>query len=356
MQDLKETTTPRYKIEYDPKLTEEVVSQELKNLESEGKMRMPDAFRRETDPIYDQYPLSDRDDIGFEEAFHSVYKRFFMLLGFDDLIKEALSGYPIIDEKVAEVIVRKTRLITEGAGEKEQIIFTYGQEEEANLSQRKIEDKERGTLSCISLSVNPERFFDKEALKRFLCHELMHVADMLDPEFHYEITKLGVNPSEECIIKNHYSLIWDIYIDQRLVKSERLDPKAKEERRQEFDSMYRSLPDDERISIFEGLWSKERLTNKEILACAKDPARLLDYQASLTEEQIEKRKTEKKKKIHLPGMLCPLCKFPTHHWIKEESILKEVIEQIKKDAPTWDPEDGLCMRCDEVYRAIVGKW
>lgn len=346
MPDVKETETnektePRYKIEYDPKLTEEIVSQEIKNLESEGKMRMPDAFRAATDPIYDQYPLADRDDIGFEDAFRDVYKKFFKILGYDDILRSALSEYPVIDEHVGQIVVK----------------ICYAEEkEEANLLKTKIEDPERGSLSMVSLQVTSGRFADKEALALFLRHELMHVTDMLDPEFSYEITKLGINPSEECTIKNHYALIWDIYIDQRLVRSERLDPSYKEKRKEEFDSTYRSLPFDERISIFEGLWQVERLTNPEILACAKDPARLLEYRAALSPEEIERQKTEKKKKIHLPGMICPLCKFPTHKWKEEESLLKEVIEEVSKDAPGWDPSDGLCERCDEVYRAIVGKW
>lgn len=344
MQDVKEAkeiTKPRYKIEYDPKLTEEIVSQELKRLEIEGEMRAPDEFRRMCDPIYDKYPLSDRDDVDFEDAFRGIYRRFFKTLGYEDIVLSALAEYPVIDEHVGEILVK----------------VCYAEEkEEANLLKTKIEDPDRGPLSTVSISLTSARFLEKEELKTFLRHELMHVADMLDPEFCYEITKLGINPSEECIIKNHYSLIWDIYIDQRLSKSERLSPEAKDKRRTEFDSMYRSLPEEERISIFEGLWLKEKLTNPQILDCAKDPAKLLDYRASLSPEQIEKEKQEKKKKIHLPGMICPLCKFPTHHWKEEESLLKEVIEQVKKDAPHWDPQDGLCERCDEVYRAIVGKW
>lgn len=344
MQDVKEAkeiTKPRYKIEYDPKLTEEIVSQELKRLEMEGEMRIPDEFRRMCDPIYDKYPLSDRDDIGFEEAFRDVYRRFFKILGYEDIILSALIEYPVIDEHVGEIVIRAV----------------YAEEkEEANLAKRKIEDKERGELAVVNLQITSVHFSDREELKRFLRHELMHVTDMLDPLFCYDSNPLGVTPSEECIIKNHYSLIWDMHIDARLVRSERLISEAKDKRRSEFDLMYRSLPEDERISIFEGLWQAGKLTHPEILACAKDPVKLLDFRASLSPEQIEKEKQEKKKKIHLPGMICPLCKFPTHNWIEEESILKEVIEQVSKDAPTWDPQDGLCQRCDEVYRAIVGKW
>ncbi len=383
MQDVKEAkeiTRPRYKIEFDPKLTEEIVSQGIKDLEQEGSMRIPDAFRAACDPIYDQYPIADRDDIGFEDAFRGIYMRFFKILGYEEIVLSALAEYPVIDEHVGEIVVKVCYAV---------------EKEEANLAKRKIEDPERGELSVVILQITSPRFFEKEGLKIFLRHELMHVTDMLDPVFCYDNNPLGVTPSEECIVKNHYSLIWDIYIDQRLDKAgiqnteyriQKSDVGAdpcvcpqvgadlvsarssdvatapaqeselKEKRRQEFDQTYRSIPEDDRISIFEGLWQAEALTHPKILACAKNPTGLLEYRASLSPEQIERQKQEKKKKIHLPGMLCPLCKFPTHHWKEEESILKEVIEKVKEDAPHWDPSDGLCERCDEVYRAIVGKW
>lgn len=341
MPDVKESTTPRYKIEYDPRLTEEIVSQGIKNLEQEGNMRIPDQFREACDPIYDQYPIADRDDIGFEDAFRGIYLRFFKILGYEEIVRSALSEYPVIDEKVGEIVVKVCYAV---------------EKEEANLAKRKIEDPERGELSVVILQITSPRFFEKEGLKIFLRHELMHVTDILDPVFCYDNNPLGVTPSEECIVKNHYGLIWDIYIDQRLVRSERLNPQIKDERRAEFDTTYRSIQEDDRISIFEGLWQVEGLTHPQILACAKNPTGLLEYRAALSPEQIERQKQDKKKKIHLPGMLCPLCKFPTHRWKEEESILKEVVEKIKEDAPNWDPSDGICERCDEVYRAILGKW
>lgn len=345
MPDVKEktdqSTVPGYKIEYDPRLTEEVVSKKIKDLEQEGNMRIPDSFRAACDPIYDKYPIADRDDIDFEDAFRGIYLRFFKILGYEDIVQSALSEYPVIDEKVGEIIVKVCYAV---------------EKEEANLAKRKIEDPERGELAVIILQITSPRFFEKEGLKIFLRHELMHVTDILDPVFCYDNNPLGVTPSEECIIKNHYALIWDIYIDQRLVKSERVNPQIKDERRAEFDTTYRSIQEDDRISIFEGLWQIEGLTHPQILACAKNPTGLLEYRAALSPEQIARQKQDKKKKIHLPGMLCPLCKFPTHRWKEEESILKEVIEKIKEDAPNWDPSDGICERCDEVYRAILGKW
>ncbi len=348
MQDVKEAkeiTSPRYKIEYDPRLTEEVVSQGIKNLEQEGNMRIPDSFREACDPIYDQYPIADRDDIGFEDAFRGIYLKFFKILGYEEIVRSSLAEYPVIDEHVGEIIVKVCYAV---------------EKEEANLAKRKIEDPERGELSVVVLQITAPRFFEKEGLKIFLRHELMHVTDMLDPLFCYDSNPLGVTPSEECIIRNHYGLLWDIYIDQRLAKKDvGADPcvcPLKDARRAEFDQTYRSIPEDDRISIFEGLWQAQVLTHPQILACAKNPTGLLEYRAALSPEQIERQKQEKKKKIHLPGMLCPLCKFPTHRWKEEESILKEVVEKIKEDAPNWDPSDGICERCDEVYRAILGKW
>ncbi len=47
-------------------------------------------------------------------------------------------------------------------------------------------------------------------------HELMHVADLLDPSFHYERRRPGTLLSDEEIVRRRFAILWGIYVDGRL--------------------------------------------------------------------------------------------------------------------------------------------
>lgn len=78
---------------------------------------------------------------------------------------------------------------------------------------------------------------------------------------------------------------------------------------------------------------------------ANNPVELLEKSISPDAELM--------KNINIPGSLCPMCKFPTYHWVKElnpeSENDKKVIDKIRVDFPAWEPAEGGCGRCMELY-------
>lgn len=334
-----EVPTDTITIICDPKLTEGVVQLLLRQREQAGEMSLSKEYHRMSEEIYDRYPISERNDPTFDEEFETLNYKFFERRGFLDLIREALNEYPVIGEKVGEVVIKKTYIRDKA---------------EANLAGRIISDDERGELKVINLTLSVDLFEDLPYLRKFLRHELMHVIDMLDESFGYEDTKLGESPAEELIIYRRYGAIWDTYINSRLIKMGKETTSDKDGCRIEFEGCYGGLPPKERLGCFEGIWQTERLTHRQILEMTRDVEKLREIAVAVSDEAMDE--ASKKKRVHLPGSICPMCRFPTHHWVDGEAIDKEVIDLILKDLPNWNPADGACERCVEVYKLRAGKW
>jgi hypothetical protein len=62
-----------------------------------------------------------------------------------------------------------------------------------------------------------------------LRHELMHVADMLDPAFGYErsLPTSDDGPSADNIVRDRYRVLWDVTIDGRLARAGLAHPDAR---------------------------------------------------------------------------------------------------------------------------------
>lgn len=300
------------RIQYDPSLIEEVISREVKRKEEEGDLSLFQEYRASADPIYEKFPPNAR-----EAEFEKLHRRLFLKWGFGEVLKKALKEHPEL-EGVEEIFVGKA--VTRG-------------EEGANVSR----DRRR-----VGIRVRPERFFDPQGLLRHLRHELQHVADMLDPAFGspFEEGFPATSPAEANLIRDRYRMIWAITIDGRLEQRGKEPGASKEERRREFEALYQKIPYAQRLAIFESLWGTGRLTHGEILAMAKDPAGLVKRVGEATVES-------QPSKLKFPGSLCPLCRFPTSSWAEE--LDEGVTEKIRRDFPEWDPEEGACERCIEVY-------
>ncbi|MDP6560669.1 MAG: hypothetical protein QF619_11230, partial [Candidatus Binatia bacterium] len=194
----------------------------------------------------------------------------------------------------------------------------------------------------------PTLFLDLLGLRRMLRHELMHISDMLDEAFLYQDERIGSSPHEEAFIIDRYRVIWDIYIDSRLLRADRETVSGREGRLWEFDRVYRKISSSERSAAFEVLWEMEKMDHPWILRLAKDPTRVQD----LAEKGFEEGETKgERKRVLLPGFPCPLCNFPTYVWT--EDFGEELCEAVRGDYPKWGLEEGICERCADLYRFRV---
>ncbi len=319
------------RIEYDPKLAEAVVMLEISRRETEGDLSLQKEYHSVGDTFYD-LPVEER-----EEEFEKLHNSLFLKLGYEGVIKDALKEFPSLEEKVDYINISKS---------------DFG--EEANLMKKGLDDT--SALHRIRIKIRPEMFLDHPQLRKVLRHELMHIMDILDDTYGYETKIDAANPTEETFIRDKYRIIWDIYIDSRLAKEGKETVIDKDKKFLEFSSLYQKFPYSQRVAVFEGLWATERMTHREILDMARDPVKLVEKAEMVSGTEI----MEKKKKMHLPGALCPMCRFPTFYWVEElkpdDEKDKKIMDAIKEDFPGWEPEEGACERCAEIYKMRAGVW
>src|SRR3989337_2087374 len=193
-----------------------------------------------------------------------------------------------------------------------------------------------------------EIFDEFPELEKWVRHELMHGSDMLSESYGYRDERLGGNPMEESIVKERYCTFWDIFVDSRLIRKGKETLSDKEGRYREFESLYKKIPDEVKIAIFDVLWQDENLTHDKILGLAKDVNEVIKIS-----EGLPIKHTLKKKKTILPGAQCPLCKFRTYSWVENIDQDSYLVNAIKKDFPGWEPEDGVCGQCIEAYKVRI---
>ena len=311
---------------YDPSLLDEVVLREIRQREEKGDLRPLKEYHALVDPIYEKKLPSPV----LETEFEKIHRKFFVDLGFEKVIEDALLEFPEL-EAIEEIFVKKAM---------------RDREEWADLGQGR---------KRIGIRIRQVHFEDTQDLLRYLRHEFRHVADMVDESFGHPCNEEGFptdsSPAEIALIKDRYHTIWDIYVDGRLNRQGKETILDQEGYSRRFEAFYRGVPLSQLNAAFEALWGAERLTHAEILEMAKDPGKVLERGKAGWQSQ------RKQRRAFFPGSLCPLCRFPTFHWADDlDKLPKEAMESLKKDFPTWEPEEGACDRCIETYRVRAGIW
>jgi hypothetical protein len=210
----------------------------------------PDAriLHQERDPLY-----SIADPEAREAAFARLHTRWFERLGLARPLRQALAERPEVDGGCDRGIV--ARAVAARAEVADLLVAPPGR---PTLLLR---------LTAATLGA-PERALT------LLRHELLHVADMLDPDFGYEPHLLGVEdarrPDPACA--DRYRVLWDTYVDGRLVRAGCAPPARRSERRREFMRAFPTLgPGAE--TAFERFFDSGRRTHADLVAFASAAAR-----------------------------------------------------------------------------------
>ena len=137
-----------------------------------------------------------------EERFRTLHRRWFVRLGLGRGIEQAVAerlGHVdrVRDGRVVPAIARR--------------------EEGADLVDRVVPDS-ASPEPLLVIRLRPATLLDPPAVRTLLRHELMHVADMLDPAFGYEraLPPSEEGPSADNIVRDRYRVVWDVTIDGRL--------------------------------------------------------------------------------------------------------------------------------------------
>lgn len=291
----------RLEPEFAPRLVEAGVLERIRGHAHER------AFRAERDAVYDIADPEPR-----EVAFEALHACWFEQLALDRPFREEIAEHPGVAEACGRWLVADAR----GA-----------REEAADLL---VGPAGRPTLL---VRVLPATVAAGERLRPMLRRELLHVADMLDPGFGYEavLPAGATGGARERSIRDNYRVLWDAYVDGRLVRLGVLPATVRGERMREFGRAFPYLGP-RADAAFEQFFGGRRLTHAVLMAfAAGGPA-------------------------GAPLPRCRLCDLPTRDFEPAPGALPHQVQAaIRRDFPSWWPADGLCRRCAELYasRAAV---
>ncbi len=304
-------------VSYDAWLIEEAVFKATRGLPAEDRR----AYDR---PRVRVYEISDPDER--ETQFRRLNEEWFRRLGLHKTLERAVLERPGLAARLA------TCLVIPAASRKEELADLW------DASGR--QGSEAGGAwsgpcdGALVIRLRPESFLNADELLGFLRHELMHVADMLDPAFQYEpdLPASHAGPSHDNILRDRYRVLWDATIDGRLCRAGLLTARTREIRLLEFARTFPNLgpQTEEEFSR----WFEDPCPNHhEMIAFVLAPG-----PAGTPSRQRDAR--------------CPLCLFPVAELDADpERLSAAARREIQIHHPDWCIEDGLCSQCADLYEA-----
>jgi len=265
-------------------------------------------FNRERERLYDILDPDERNT-----AFFRFHIGWFREWGLEARLTRPLEEFPLLPRALTVLAFRKSRRKNEDGAE--------------------LYVNETGERSGV-VALRPERLTDGAGVGAFLRHELMHLQDMVDPAFGYlpELPVSGQFVSQHTLARERYRSFWDVTIDGRLSRKSRELAATKAQRWAEFNAGFAFWPESRRQQVFEALWTASVPTHQMLVDLACEPGQ--------AQADVGPR----------PGAPCPLCGFPTFAWATAASLSADTVGMIRSEFPHWNPDEGACARCSEIYR------
>ena len=290
-------------INFDPTFIEETVFLLIRTKQGDNLYKN---FFDEKDTIYQQDTSGDERD----NAFKQFYKGYFFSLGLEDFFRNICQDFPHLYTPGIRVVVKRVW----------------------NRKQEEAELYVQPHQKTVYLGILAHRMMDLTFLESFLRHELMRISDMLGSDFQYSPHPVlgGKNEIENSLIRERFRLLWDFYIDARLRGKGFKTIRAYEEQKKEFERKFFFLAPLEREEILRKIQGRESLTQMDLLNWAGDFRSI--------------------KVLGEGGLRCPLCDFTSFNSIKRwgaETL--PVVREIQKDYPHWEPSQGACPQCFDLY-------
>lgn len=271
-------------------------------------------YHRQREEIYAHDDAEARDD-----AFRAFHRRWFLDLGLQAPIEEALAEVPGV-----------------GAGADRCCVSAAARaaQEGAELYVSRTEGAEQ---RVVAVRLLPETLVTRSRLRWLLRRELLHVADMLDPAFGYEprLPASSAGPVHDELVRARYGVLWSTTVLGRLARRGQAPEGTESAARERFLSafaMLGTLAHD----LFVWLFHAERPRHAELVALASEPLAALE----MTPEEGRADR-------------CPLCGFPSAVGPSSD-LEREVVALLRREKPRWRPEQGLCPRCADLYRVRAG--
>ena len=303
---------PHFVLEYEPDLVEAALLRALQNHPEER------VFRQQRDPLYEI-----EDPEAREAGFRALHVAWFARLGLGQVMHQALRERALILRHALGCKVTRARSARDEGAE----LFVAAPGEGVPTGERR----------RVVLRLRPERLAAAASLLDFLRHELLHIADMLDPAFGYQpaLPPLDTGPTHERLLRERYRVLWDSRIDGRLVRLGWAPPALRDHRLREFATTFPMLGD-RAAEALAGFFDGDVATHAELVRFACAPETFLGRRSGPPHQ----------------GERCPLCRFPTHAFEPQPAQLaRQVLDGIRANFPAWEPIRGICQQCADMYRA-----
>lgn len=238
------------RIDFDSNLVEKTVF-----LFSRRNSRLERDIHAAVDPVYLQKDGPERD-----REFRRIYGAFFSKLDLGGVIREVLAEYPLIQERVDRCLIVEAQ---------------RRRDESSELLVRQPTDDGASPARTLLIQVCPQSLLDPERTAGPMRRELLHVSDMLDAAFGYDRQDLEGQSAEQNLIRDRYRVLWDIYVEARLLRDGRIDDGGFPRLLDLFSRTF--SPDDPALTqrMFAKLRNTLEMTHGRLLAWARDPGSLL---------------------------------------------------------------------------------
>jgi hypothetical protein len=315
-----EIRNPKFVVEWDPSLVEEAV---VRAVEKRGVR----GFRGQRNRLYE---ISDPEER--EAAFRDFHAIWFKRLDLDGVVRQALQEQPLIPASTRTCILAPARTKRDEGAE----LFVSPSENEGSAAEGR----------WVVVRLEPETLLDRTGALAFLRHELMHIADMLDPAFGYEprLPRAASGPAHERLLQDRYRVLWETFIDGRLVRLGRAAPAIRDIRLREFSGTFPMLGE-RAEEAFARFFDGPPCTHADLVCFASNPV------AAASSAPFH-RFSESPILRNTPhaGQRCSLCGFPTHAFDPDPDRLPPAVQHwIRADFPAWKTDDGLCLQCSDLY-------
>jgi hypothetical protein len=292
-----------FPLQLDPRLMEEAVM-----LHMNGHLQ-EDEFRRARDRIYE---LSDEEER--HNQFDQFHQQWFTRLNLRHSLIKALGEHPLLMRETGGCRVGRA---------------VFPKEEGADLY--------GASPMTVVLKLRPESLLDHSALLAFLRHEFTHLTDMLDPCFNYEVElpKSEIGPSYDNVIRERYRVLWDTWIDGRLLHRGWAGEEARLQRLAEFRATFQMLGESAHTKFLEWFESPFH-THKEMVAFASHPETTVHSDQTSRQDRTGR---------------CSLCRFPSFDLQNGRELPLQAVREIGLDFPSWRPHQGLCRQCADLYQS-----
>lgn len=310
-------TAVRLRVQYSPAFVEQAVTQAVY-----GNRKLEAELHRAIDPLYRLPEGRDR-----ERRFSGSYWEFFLELGLNTRLAELLEERPLLTREIGVALVHPS------PGSKS---------EGAELLLR--EDPELSVVDqrTLALQLRPETLLDAARLNAWGRRELLHISDMVDPAFGYARWSAEGTPAQDNLVRDRYRVLWDAWIEARLIREDRGEEGALARVGRMFDRAFAGFGEAARQAALERILGAEALTHGDLLGWARAPEDLLGERCDAEGASGTSRPD--------PGDPCPLCGFSTFDWFDFEGANGERAARAITDGKAgWRVEQGACRQCAELY-------